>query len=479
MKSSSVILGYMCFLATVAALGGFLFGYDTAVISGTISQVAAQFHLNTIAQGWYVGCALIGSIVGVAAAGYLSDTFGRKKIMILAAVLFSVSAIGCALSADVLQLVVYRIIGGIGIGVVSIVSPLYISEVSAARYRGSLVALYQLAITVGFLGAYFVNFALLDYSTGGAAQISSPTLSKLLHSEVWRSMLGMETVPALLFFIAIFFIPESPRWLILKQQETRAKQTLMRIFNSETVADHELNETKTIVQKKIKSKWAELLKPGIGKAVLIGAAIAILGQFMGVNAVLYYGPTILESNGLSGGDSLFYQVMVGLANTVATVAAVFIIDKVGRKKLIYYGVSAMIVFLLLIAFYFVYGEAVGLPSVSLLVFFMGYIFSCAISICAVIFVLLSEMYPIKIRGLAMSVAGLSLWTGTYLVGQLTPWLLENLLPAGTFILFALMCIPYMLIMWKLVPETTGKSLEEIERHWEAARPPKGEKKGIK
>ncbi|GHV66703.1 MFS transporter [Bacteroidia bacterium] len=458
-------LKYMSFLSVVAALGGFLFGYDTAVISGTISQVSAQFHLDAISKGWYVGCALIGSILGVSVAGYLSDRFGRKKIMILSAVLFSVSGLGCAISANITQLVFWRIVGGVGIGVVSIVSPLYISEVSAAKYRGRLVALYQLAITVGFLGAYIVNYVLLNVATGAATTIASPVVHKIFCSEVWRSMLGVETLPALFFFIIIFFIPESPRWLILKHRESNAKQTLLRIFRVETVADNELNETKKAVHTETKSGWKMLMKPGIKRAVLIGSAIAILGQFMGVNAVLYYGPGIFESSGLSGGDSLFYQVMVGLANTIATVIAVSIIDKVGRKKLIYYGVTAMIVFLILIAFFFLQGEALELPNVLLMLFFMAYIFCCAISICAVIFVLLSEMYPTKVRGLAMSISGLSLWIGTYLIGQLTPFLLETLSPAGTFIFFAFMCIPYILIIWKLVPETTGKTLEEIEQYW--------------
>ena len=462
---TNVNTGYITFLAVVAALGGFLFGYDTAVISGTISQVSIQFGLDSMAQGWYVGCALVGSIIGVSCAGLLSDKFGRKKIMILSSVLFFASGLGCAISANIQQLVLYRIIGGVGIGVVSIVSPLYISEISAPQVRGRMVALYQLAITIGFLGAYLVNFALLNYSTGNAANISNPLFQKIFHTEVWRSMLGMAVIPALGFLGTIFFIPESPRWLILKNRESNAIQILKRIFGSDKGAEYEMNETKKVVQNEEKSGWTALLQPGIRRAVLIGCAIAILGQFMGVNAVLYYGPTIFENNGLSGGDSLFYQVMVGLANAVATIIAVFIIDKVGRKNLIYYGVSAMIVFLILIAFYFIKGEDLGLPNILLLIFFMGYIFSCAISISAVIFVLLSEMYPIKVRGLAMSIAGLSLWVGTYLIGQLTPWLLQNLTPAGTFILFAIMCVPYMLIIWKLVPETTGKSLEEIEQYW--------------
>ena len=461
---STINFGYLIFLSVVAALGGFLFGYDTAVISGTIAQVTQLFQLDALQQGWYVGCALVGSIVGVLFAGILSDKLGRKLTMVISAVLFSTSALGCALSADFAQLVVYRIIGGVGIGVVSIVSPLYISELAVAQYRGRLVSLYQLAVTVVFLGAYLVNYQLLAWAESGT-QLSVDWLNKIFITEVWRGMLGMETLPAILFFIIIFFIPESPRWLIVRGKELKAVNILEKIYNSITEAKSQLNETKSVLTSETKSEWSLLMKPGIFKAVIIGVCIAILGQFMGVNAVLYYGPSIFENAGLSGGDSLFYQVLVGLVNTLTTVLALVIIDKVGRKKLVYYGVSGMVVSLILIGLYFLFGDSLGVSSLFLLVFFLFYVFCCAVSICAVVFVLLSEMYPTKVRGLAMSIAGFALWIGTYLIGQLTPWMLQNLTPAGTFFLFALMCVPYMLIVWKLVPETTGKSLEEIERYW--------------
>ena len=461
---STINLGYLVFLSVVAALGGFLFGYDTAVISGTIAQVTEQFGLDALQQGWYVGCALIGSIIGVLFAGILSDKFGRKSTMILSAILFSTSAIGCAVSTDFNQLVIYRIIGGVGIGVVSIISPLYISEVAVAQYRGRLVSLYQLAVTIGFLGAYLVNFQLLGYSMSNP-DVSTGWWNLVFVSEVWRGMLGMETLPAIMFFIIIFFIPESPRWLILKGKEEKATNILERIYTSSKEALFQLTETKSVLSSESKSEWKLLLQPGIRKAVIIGVCIAVLGQFMGVNAVLYYGPSIFENAGLSGGDSLFYQVLVGLVNTLTTVLALVIIDKVGRKKLVYYGVSGMVISLVLIATYFIYGESWGISSIFLLIFFLFYVFCCAVSICAVVFVLLSEMYPTRVRGLAMSIAGFALWIGTYLIGQLTPWMLQNLTPAGTFILFAIMCVPYMLIVWKLVPETTGKSLEEIERYW--------------
>lgn len=231
------------------------------------------------------------------------------------------------------------------------------------------------------------------------------------------------------------------------------------------LAKYQLSETKSVLTSESKSDWSILLKPGIFKAVIIGVCIAILGQFMGVNAVLYYGPSIFENAGLSGGDSLFYQVLVGLVNMLTTILALVIIDKVGRKQLVYYGVSGMIASLILIGLYFLFGDSWGVSSLFLLSFFLFYVFCCAVSICAVIFVLLSEMYPTKVRGLAMSIAGFALWVGTYLIGQLTPWLFQNLTPAGTFFLFAVMCVPYMLIVWKLIPETAGKSLEEIERYW--------------
>ena len=461
---STINFGYLIFLSVVAALGGFLFGYDTAVISGTIAQVTQLFQLDALQQGWYVGCALVGSIIGVLFAGILSDKLGRKLTMVISAILFSASALGCALCTDFTQLVVYRIIGGVGIGVVSIVSPLYISEVSVAQYRGRLVSLYQLAVTVGFLGAYLVNYQLLAWSESGAL-LGVPLLNKIFITEVWRGMLGMETLPAILFFIIIFFIPESPRWLIVRGQERRAINILERIYNSITEATNQLKETQSVLTAETSSEWSLLMKPDILKAVIIGVCIAILGQFMGVNAVLYYGPSIFENAGLSGGDSLFYQVLVGLVNTLTTILALVIIDKVGRKKLVYYGVSGMVVSLILIGLYFLFGDSLGVSSLFLLVFFLFYVFCCAVSICAVVFVLLSEMYPTKVRGLAMSIAGFALWIGTYLIGQLTPWMLQNLTPAGTFFLFAVMCVPYMLIVWKLVPETTGKSLEEIERYW--------------
>lgn len=454
-------MGYVVFLSAVAALGGFLFGYDTAVISGTIKGVSAQFRLDDIETGWYVGCALIGSIAGVLMAGKLSDRYGRKPVLLFSAVMFASSAIGCMLSSSVDELVVYRIVGGVGVGIASIISPLYISEISVARYRGRLVALYQLAITVGIVGSYFANAAVLRYSL--SASFDGYWLQMIFVTEVWRAMLGMEVVPALLFFIILFFIPESPRWLVINRQEECARAVMSRLFGVHT-AGEQIGEIRSLVRTEAKSDWRLLLQPGFRTVLFVGISLAMLGQFMGVNAVLYYGPVLFEEAGLAQNSSLDFQIMVGLVNVFSTVLAMWLIDRIGRKKLIYIGVSGMIVTLVGVSIYFMLNTSVGQLSPFLLLgLIMAYIFCCAISICAVIFVLLSEMYPVKVRGAAMSIAGFSLWIGTYLIGQLTPWLLTNLAPSGVFLLFACMCVPYLLITWKLVPETTGRSLEEIEQ----------------
>lgn len=465
-KNKEENLLYVIFLATVAALGGFLFGYDTAVISGTIGSVAAQFNLNDVTTGWYVGCALVGSIIGVIMAGKLSDQFGRKSVLLLSAVLFTGSGIGCMFAENISQLVWYRIIGGVGIGTASVISPLYISEISVSRYRGTLVSLYQLAITIGFMGAYLANYVINEYAIQVKAVGSAGGFwGKYIVDETWRGMLGAESIPAAVFFMVLFFIPESPRWLIVKSEEVRAMRIFNRIYGPGR-AEEQVSDLKLLVQSEEKSDWKILFQPGFRVALFIGVSLAILGQFMGVNAVLYYGPSIFQQTGLSEGDSLLYQVIVGLVNFGSTVLAMALIDKIGRKKLVYYGVSGMIVSLILIGVYFVLNNTSNvIPPISLLILILIYILSCAISICVVIWVLLSEMYPSKVRGLAMSAAGLSLWIGTYLIGQLTPWLMAAISSAGVFWLFALMCIPYMWITWKLVPETTGKSLEEIERMW--------------
>ena len=456
-------LVYVIFLSVIAALGGFLFGYDTAVISGTTEDVKAFYNLSDIQQGWYVSCAILGCIIGVMMAGRLSDIFGRKPLLMTSAIVFAVSSIGCAIYSSFDQLVLYRILGGVGIGIVSIIAPLYISEISIPKYRGRMVACYQLAITVGILGSYLANSAVLKWSQ--TVQYDSGFMKLVINEQVWRGMLGMTTIPAVLFLLALFLIPESPRWQVVKQQDGKALRTFGKIYSPDK-AQKEIDEIRDVISRETKSDWRLLFKPGFRIALIVGVCLAMLGQFMGVNAVFYYGPKFLLEAGLEKTASLDFQVWVGLVNVLSTILAMMVIDKIGRKKLIYIGVSGMVVLLIGIGLFF-FNVAAG-HSVSIWVLFgliLGYVFSSAISISAVIFVLLSEMYPVKVRGSAMSVAGFSLWVGTYLIGQLTPWLTTRLSASGVFWLFGAMCIPYLLITYFLVPETTGKSLEDIEREW--------------
>lgn len=335
--------------------------------------------------------------------------------MFFSSILFSVSAIGCALYHTFDELVFFRIIGGIGIGVVSIASPLYIAELSVPQYRGRLVALYQLAVTIGILSSYLVNYGILAYSE--VCQFQIGWYYKIFVSEVWRAMLGMETIPALIFLIIVMFIPESPRFLLLQNKEGRAFKVLSKVYVLPQDILEQIGLIKqTLSNQKRISEWKLLFQGGILRAVIIGACIALLGQFMGINAVLLYGPSIFDEAGFSGSNSLLYQVLIGLVNSITTIIALLIVDKIGRKTLIYYGVSGMIISLLWISIYFTFSERLQIPGWILLIGFLGYIFCCAISVCAVIFIFLSEMYPTRVRGIAMSIAGFSLWIGTYLIG---------------------------------------------------------------
>lgn len=452
-------IGYVIFLSIIGAIGGFLFGYDVAVISGTIELVTQQYALDTVSVGWYVGCALIGSIVGVAFAGKIADVLGRKWTMLLAATLFTISALGCMFVDSFDALIWCRILGGMGIGVASIVSPLYISEVSPARYRGTLVTLYQLAITVGIVASYFANAEVLKWATSG--NFEAEWMRTIFQTEYWRGMLGLCAVPSILFFLIIFFIPESPRWQIARNNFAAAEKTLTKLLGA-VEAVNQIEITKNSLLNKEKSDWRILFQPGYRTALFIGVSLAIFGQFMGVNVIFYYGPIIFKEAGMAAQGSLDFQIVIGVVNVLSTILGMYLIDKIGRKKLVYIGVTGMFLMLIAIGFYF--KMSIGDPAI-LLYLIIAYVFFCAISICVVIWVLISEMYPVKVRGLAMSMAGFSLWIGTYLIGQLTPVLLESLSPAVSFWLFAVMCIPYFLITYFFVPETTGKSLEEIEDIW--------------
>ena len=451
---------YINTLAIIASLGGFLFGYDTAVISGTINFVSAQFHLDAISTGWYVSSALVGCISGVAMAGVLSDKYGRKKVLILSALFFGVSAIGCTFAIGFNDLVLYRFIGGLGIGVASMVSPLYISELSPAHKRGRLVALYQFAITIGILCSYFSNAYLLKLSQSDTFAQSTGTVYQIMVSEVWRIMLGTSAIPAILFLLLLQIVPESPRWLTIQNRETEALTILHKIVDDEE-AQKEMKDIKSNLARE-SGGLSIVFKGSFRLPMLIGISLAFLTQISGINAIIYYGPGILEKAGLPIADALGSQVIIGLVNVLFTLIAIWKIDQLGRRPLLIAGVIGILSSLIIVGglFYF------NINNTYLLLTFILFFIACfAFSYGPVIWVLLSEIFPAKIRGQAMALATFSLWIGTALVGQLTPLLLEKLSPAGTFWLFALVTTPALYLSIKIIPETKGKSLEEIENYW--------------
>lgn len=459
MQSFTVNKSYLLFLSIVASLGGFLFGYDTAVISGTIGFVSNQFNLDPYSQGWYVSCALVGCVFGVSIAGYLSDKFGRKYVLIFCSLFFFISAFGCMIAFGFIDLVIYRIIGGIAVGMASMLSPLYISEISPAYNRGKLVALYQFAITIGILISYIANAWLLNISQS----VQNPTYNlwnQIFYLEPWRSMLGSETLPAALFFILLFFVPESPRWMTIKGRENEALQTITKISNIEE-AKKEIEDIKNTLQEE-KHTSNIFKEPGIKLAIIIGATLGFLTQVSGINAIIYYGPEILNKAGFGINSAFSSQVIIGIINVAFTLIAIWKIDSFGRRPLLLFGVSGIVFSLIVIGFLF----ALNLTDSFLLLLFILIFIACfAFSFGPVIWVLLSEIYPTSVRGRAMSIGTLTLWVGTALVGQMVPIMLNYLTPAGTFWAFAIMCFPAIPITLKVLPETKGKTLEEIENYW--------------
>jgi SP family arabinose:H+ symporter-like MFS transporter len=451
-------LPYLFFVCLVSAIGGFLFGFDTAVISGTVGFVKHQFALDALQEGWFVASALLGCIIGVGFAGILADRFGRKAILFLSALLFAVSAVGCTIAPEQVSLIVSRLIGGLGIGVASMLAPLYISEISIPQYRGRMVTLYQFAITVGILAAYYSNSQLLSWSHTFSMQ--SEFLRWIVAGEVWRGMFGVGVIPALLFFVLLFFIPQSPRWLTAHGYPEKARAILARVTNEANAAREVADIQATLAQET--GSIRQLFAPGLRRALFLGVSIAVLSQLTGINVIIYYGPKIFTEAGFKVSESLDSQVIIGIMNVVSTILALWKIDHFGRKPLLLVGTIGMMASLTCIGGFF---YANSHDSILLVVCILLYVTFFAFSFGCVTWTLLSEIYPTHIRGRAMSLATLSLWCGTFVVGQAFPWLLETLGGAGTFLLFALMCVPAILIAWKLLPETKGKTLEEIERFW--------------
>lgn len=436
--------GPVIFITAVSALGGLLFGFDTAVISGTIGLVKGQFQMGVDLEGWFVSSALVGCVVGVALAGISSDAFGRKKILFTAALFFLVSSIGCALSNTVFSLITFRVIGGLGIGIASILSPLYIAELSPARLRGRLVALYQLAITVGILAAYLSNAGLVNWLENS-------------NTEIWRWMFGTEAAPALIFLVLLFFIPESPRWLISKNRHRAAKMILEKYLPASEA--QEQTDKVNVSHKGGQGVLSIIQNPKLLGLLAIGALLAAFSQLSGINAIIYYGPDILSDAGLTLSASLGGQVSIGIVNVVFTFFAIWKIDSWGRKPLLLAGIAGAFTALVLCGFYF----SNGLDNpVLIIVFITTFIAFFAFSYGPVTWIVLSEIYPTHVRGTAMSIATMSLWLSNVLVAQVFPRL-NTWSEGGTFFVFAGITFIAFIFVALFISETKGRSLEEIEQ----------------
>jgi MFS transporter, SP family, arabinose:H+ symporter len=435
------INGYLLLASAVAALGGLLFGFDTAVISGTTPFIQPYFGLSDVGLGWAVSSLLIGAIIGVAIAGKPGDWFGRRKTLMFAALLFLVSAIGSALSTELWVFIFFRFIGGLAVGIASMLSPMYISEISPSQFRGRLVSLNQLAIVIGILLAFFSNYLLS--ATGDNS---------------WRWMLAVMGIPALLFFIALLFVPSSPRWLAQKDQSGKALEVLTKI-NGTLIAQQELESIQNSLANDIKSTLGDVFAKKVRPVLFIGVLLAIFQQITGINSIMYYAPIIFQKVGSGLGSALIQTTIIGAINLTFTVVAIYLIDKIGRKPLLVGGTIGMILSLsgISIIFHFEWFE-----SYLLLGLILFYIASFAVSLGPVTWVVVSEIFPNKLRSMAMSVAIIALWIACFAVTFTFPVMLNRLGGTGTFLVFNISSVLLLLFVIFKIPETKGKSLEELE-----------------
>ena len=494
---------YTLFISFIVALGGFLLGFDSAVISGAISGIRTYFEMSDWELGFSVGCVIFGAMAGNIVAGPMSDRFGRKKVLLITAMLFTISAFWSATATTYVSFVIARIIGGIGIGGAILIAPIYIAEIAPPKLRGSLVSLNQLNIVIGISVAYFSYYFLKD-----------------LEGESWRWMLGVEAIPAIIYFVALFAVPRSPRWLIQRLNLVKiAEKTLIRIGGKE-YAQLTIEEIQRgIAKKESKGTFSDLFSSRMKTIMIIALGIAFFQQITGINAIFYYAPTIFEQAGGSTDSSFLQAIVVGLTNLVFTLVAIRLIDKLGRKPLLIIGTAAMTIALTMATLAFnnatydinaktlakienqemktalteLEGESynsqnemfvavssllnekqlfsfkrneiknfISINATMVLIAILLYVAAFAISLGPVMWTLLSEIFPVNIKGIAISVVGFFNSLVSYTVTQFFPWELTNIGPTMTFAIYAIMAILSLVFVMKFVIETKGKSLEEVE-----------------
>jgi sugar porter (SP) family MFS transporter len=434
--------GYVLLVASIAALGGLLFGYDTGVISGAILFISKQFALDNRLQAFTISVVLIGCIGGSAVSGSVADRIGRRPTLFGAGVIFLLGALLSALAGNEAILLCGRFVVGLGIGLSSVVAPLYISEVAPAPVRGALVSLYQFAITIGILAAYVV-----DYLLAGGAQ--------------WRWMLGLAVIPSLILMGGMIRMPESPRYLFKVGRDPLARDELQRIYDDESASERE--EASILESLKVKRGGLRaLLSPAIRPALFLGVALAVLQQITGINSVIYYGPRIFEMAGVgSAAASILAQSLVGAVNCGMTLVAIFLVDRIGRKPLLYAGLTGMFVALSVMAYAFSQPHLSGSLGTIALVSMMVYVGCFAFSFGPILWLLISEIFPLPVRGTGMSVSTLANWVGNFAVSQSFLTMVERLGSPATFGAYAALCIVTILFVRAMVPETKQELLEEV------------------
>ncbi len=430
---------YIFFISLVASLGGLLFGYDLANVSGTIDFFSKYFQLDQLSVGWAVGCISVGAAAGALVAGKLSDMIGRKKLLIISAILFAITGVGTGWAGSFLVFIIFRIFSGIAVGFATVVCPIYIAEMSPAIFRGRLVAYYQLAITLGVLLAYVSNYLLLHTGINN-----------------WRWMFSSQSIPAILFFTGLLFVLESPRWLIMKGRDSEARQVMGRIGGSR-FANDEFRAIQSGSSHPLKESIGNLFKKNVLHIVIAGIGIAMFSQLGG--PLVAYAPEIFKAAGMAQGSAFFQSIAIGIVLFLFTIVAIATVDKVGRRTLLLWGISLLLFFTLALSLAFHFHS----PGFWIMIFSLGYLAVYAATVGAVSWVVLSEIFPNHIRGTAMSLATLSLWVANFLITASFPVLKENFGMSMSFGIYVPLFIVFFLFVYFRIPETKGKSLEEIER----------------
>lgn len=440
--SSASATRFVYVVATIAALGGLLFGYDIGIISGALLFIQDAFPLTPFLEGLVVSSILIGAMLGAGISGNLSDRLGRRKLILIAAIIFGGGALGMALSPTLGILILFRIVTGLGVGASSVLVPTYISEISPTERRGSLSSVFQLAITLGILLAYVVNFALSSFGA-------------------WRWMLGLAAVPAVILFVGMYLVPETPRYLIKNGYMESARSVLRRSRGREDI-EGEVEEIQKVEQEEAQLAASELLSGWVRPMLVVGIGLAVLQQLVGINTIIYYAPTIINSTGVGVSVSILATVGVGIVNVLFTFVAIWLIDKIGRKKLLLFGLVGMMVASFLLGLGFALPGLSGIIAYITLGSMFLYIASFAASFGPVLWVMLPELFPLRIRGSAVGVSSLSNWAGNFVIALSFPILVAAFSQTPVFWGLGVMCIIAIAFIYFIVPETMGRSLEEIE-----------------